>query len=156
MRFNLALKTLFMMLSMALITAVMAPSAQAADAFCPSAAHAKPTKTPADLLPAVAKAFQLDPATARDATYVRCVGPKIMGCYVGANLVCDKADTRRVLPGATAYCHDNPGSKIVPMVATGHSTIYEWTCQGSRAVAGKAVMKIDRQGYLAVNWKEIQ
>jgi hypothetical protein len=137
-------------------TAMVAPSAQAADAFCPDRAHAKPTKVPDDLLPAVAKAFQIDAATARDTTYVRCVGPKLMGCYVGANLVCDKADTRRILPGATEWCRQHPGSKIVPMVATGHATVYNWTCQGSRAVAGKAVMKIDRQGYLAVNWKEIQ
>lgn len=146
--------------SMSLVIAgaatMVTAAAQAADAFCPNPAHAKPVKTPDDLLPALEKAFQLDAATARDATYVRCVGPKLMGCYVGANLVCDKADTRRVLPGATAWCHDHPGSKIVPMVATGHATIYEWTCHGSRAVAGKSVMKIDGQGYLAVNWKQIQ
>jgi hypothetical protein len=152
----LSVKAVLMTLVIAATAVTAASTARAADAFCPSPAHAKPTKVPADLLPAVAKAFQLDIATARDATYVRCVGPKVMGCYVGANLVCDKADTRRVLPGATAWCHDNPGSKIVPMVATGHSTVYEWTCHGSRAVAGKAVMKIDRQGYLAVNWKQIQ
>jgi hypothetical protein len=156
MRFDWTLKTLFMTLAMALAFAAMMPSAQAADAFCPNRAHAKPMKAPAELLPALTKAFQIDAAAARDTTYVRCAGTKIMGCYIGANLVCDKADTRRVLPGATAWCHDNPGSKIVPMVATGHATIYEWKCQGTRAVAGKAVMKIDGQGYLAANWKQLQ
>ncbi len=155
MQIRLTFKSLFMSMLIAGAAAMVAPSAQAADAFCPNPAHAKPMKVPDDLLPAVAKAFQLDVATARDASYVRCVGPKVMGCYVGANLVCDKADTRRMLPGATEWCHQHPGDKIVPMVATGHATIYDWTCQGSRAVAGKAVMKIDRQGYLAVNWKEI-
>lgn len=156
MRFHADLTLLFMAMLIGGGAALSLESAQAADAFCPNQAHAKPTKVPDDLLPAVAKAFEIDVATAREASYVRCVGPKLLGCYVGANLVCDKADTRRVLPGATEWCHQNPNAKIVPAVATGHATIYEWSCHGSRAVPGRAVLKIDRQGYLAVNWKEIR
>jgi hypothetical protein len=38
--------------------------------------------------------------------------------------------------------------------ATGHDTIYEWSCNGRRAVAGKTVMTVDPQGYIAENWKE--
>jgi hypothetical protein len=59
-----------------------------------------------------------------------------MGCMVGANLVCDKADQRRAA-GAT-WCRENPGATVIPMAATGHATIYEWSCNGRNAVPGKA------------------
>ncbi len=109
-----------------------------------------------DLVSSIAKAFQIDEPAAASGAFVRCAGAKLMGCYVGANLVCDKADTRRALPGATAWCRDNPGSTGIPMAATGHATIYDWSCKGPHAVAGKAVISVDPQGYIAENWKEIR
>lgn len=127
-----------------------------ASAYCPDAAHARPGKVPADLTGAVAAAFQIDAAAVADAAFVRCAGSKLMACYVGANLNCDKADTRRTLPGAAAWCRDNPGSTGVPMSATGHATIYDWSCQGRRPVAGRPVMAVDQRGYIADNWKEIR
>ncbi len=135
-------------------TLAMRP-ALAADAYCPDPAHATPAEVPADLADAVSKALEVPAADLHGAAYVRCVGPVLMGCYVGANLVCDKADTSRSLPGATAWCHDNPGSKFIPMAATGHATIYNWSCRGHRAVPGKAVVTVDPQGYIADNWKKI-
>jgi hypothetical protein len=142
----------------ALIAAALAQvrPAAAEQSSCPSPARASPGKVPTDLTAAVAEAFQIDDASVRDAAFVRCVGRKLMGCYVGANLDCFKADTRRSLPGATAWCRENPGSKGIPMSATGHATIYEWSCKGRRAVAGKAVMTVDPQGYIADNWREIR
>jgi hypothetical protein len=142
----------------ALIAVAVLPAqpAAAAEPYCPNAAHARPGKVPADLTAAVAKTFRIDNAAAGDAAFVRCAGPKLMGCYIGANLDCDKADTSRSLPGATAWCRDNPGSKNIPMSATGHDTIYEWSCNGRRAVAGKAALTVDQQGYIADNWKEIR
>ena len=130
------------------------PAKAAAQSYCPNPAHATPQQTPPDLTAAVAKAFQIDGAAIRGASYVRCVGSKLMGCVIGANLNCFKGDTRRALPGATAWCRDNPGSAIVPMAATGHDTIYEWSCKGRRAVAGKAFATLDPQGYIAGNGKE--
>jgi hypothetical protein len=128
----------------------------AAQTYCPNPAHAKPDKVPLDLITAIAKAFQIDNAAAASGAVVRCVGARLMACYVGANLNCNKADTRRVLPGASAWCRQNPGAASVPMVATGHDTIYEWSCQGSRAVAGRPAVTVDRQGFIAENWKEIR
>jgi hypothetical protein len=130
--------------------------ATAAQTYCPSLAHATPAKVPTGLVSAVAKTFQIDEAAARDTGFVRCSSAKLLACTVGANLNCDKADTRRALPGAMAWCKANPGSQIVPMSATGHDTIYEWSCKGTRAVAGKTVMHVDRRGYVAENWKEVQ
>lgn len=131
-------------------------SAAAERSYCPNPAHARPGKVPAELMSAVAKAFQIDAASVRDAALVRCVGPRLMACYIGADLNCDKADTRRALPGATAWCLHNPGSKGIPMSATGHDTIYEWSCKGRRAVAGKAVLTVDPEGYIANNWRELR
>jgi hypothetical protein len=131
-------------------------SAHAAQAYCPNSAHGRPAKVPPGLVPAVAAAFHIDSSAVPNAAFVRCVGAKLMACYVGANLDCDKANTRRVLPGATAWCRDNPDAKSIPMSATGHDTIYEWSCKGSRAVAGKRLMKVDPEGYIADNWKEIR
>jgi hypothetical protein len=37
------------------------------------------------------------------------------------------------------------------MAATGHDTIYAWRCIGPRATAGKVVMPLDAQGYIAGN-----
>jgi hypothetical protein len=130
-------------------------SAIAAAPYCPNPAHAVPEKAPPDLIGAVAKAFALDEATAGEGAFVRCVGPNLMGCVVGANLICDKADRRRALAGATAWCRDNPDSPGVPMAATGHGTIYEWSCKGRRAVAGRTVLTVDSDGYIAQNWREI-
>ena len=130
--------------------------ADAAGAYCPNAAHTALGKVPPALAAAVARAFQIDAGAVGAAAYVRCVGPKVMGCYIGANIPCFKANTRRKIPGATAWCRDNPGSKIVPMSATGHDTIYEWSCNGRRAVAGKATSTVDPQGYIADSWKELR
>jgi hypothetical protein len=105
---------------------------------------------------AFAKAFQVDVASVGGGAFVRCVGRRPMGCYTGANLNCFKADTRHAIQGATAWCRDNPGSKGIPMAATGHATIYDWSCQGRRAVAGRIVSTIDPQGYEAANWKELR
>lgn len=141
----------------ALTFAVLAPAprARAAGGYCPNPAHAAPAPVPPGLLVAVAKAFQIDPGAARGAAFVRCAGTKLMACVVGANLDCGKAETRRALPGATAWCRQNPGAANIPMAATGHATIYQWSCRGHRAVAGKALAAVDAQGYIAGNWKAV-
>ncbi len=152
----LATGTAFLFAALIGISTAPRQPAAAEQPYCPNPAHASPAKVPTDLVAAVAEAFQIENAAVRDATFVRCVGRKLLGCYIGANLDCFKADKRRVLSGATAWCRENPGSKGIPMSATGHNTIYEWSCEGRRAVAGKAVMTVDLQGYIAENWKEIR
>jgi hypothetical protein len=145
--------TLAFLLSCALIagSAQVSP-ARAAGAYCPNPAHTRPEKVPPNLMAALAHAFDVDVTAIREAALVRCVGATLMGCYVGANLVCDKADTRRASAGAGAWCRAHPGSANIPMAATGHATIYDWSCEGDRPVAGRTVVAIDRQGYIADNW----
>ncbi len=139
-----------------LILASAAPMRAAnAASYCPNPAHARPAKVPADLVPALATAFGADKEAVRNAGFVRCVGRKLLGCFIGANLNCDKADTRRTSFGAAAWCRDHPGAADIPMASTGHDTVYAWSCKGAHAVPGKMIMKVDRQGYVANNWKEI-
>ena len=133
----------------------LSQAASAEQAFCPNAAHASPTRIPQALVPRVARAFQIDDAAARSGAYVRCDGANLLACYVGANLNCFKADTRHTLPGATAWCRDHPGSPSIPMVATGHETVYAWSCKDDRAIAGRRVTAVDARGYVARNWKPI-
>ena len=144
-----------------IVAAVMAGTmpateALAAEPYCLNPSHVTPAKVPPDLVDAVAKTFAIDSALVANGAFVRCVGTKLMACSVGANLVCGKADKRRTLPGAAAWCRDNPGSNVVPMSATGHATIYDWSCKGARPVAGKTVVNVDRQGYIAENWKDVR
>jgi hypothetical protein len=149
-----AIATAFVLAAVMAAASVALQSASA-EPYCPNPAHAAPAKAPPDLVPLVAKTFGIDNAAIASGAFVRCVGAKLMACTVGANLVCDKADQRRELPGATEWCRDNPRSDSIPMFATGHATIYEWSCKRRRAVAGKVVVTVDPQGYIAENWKEV-
>lgn len=146
------------LLALMLVVAAVAPTRAASPEQppCPKAAYASPVEVPEHLVAHVAKAFKVDDSAVRHASYVRCAREKLLGCYVGANLNCFKADTRRTLPGATAWCRDHPGSASIPMFATGHETMYEWSCQGQRPVAGKVATPLDAEGYVARNWKRIR
>ena len=145
--------TLFACL-VAFASIALADYAPAAGAYCP--VGAAPHAVPAALEQSVAAVFGIGVAQVRDAVVVRCVGAELLACWVGANLNCGKADTRRRLVGATAFCRDNPDAVDVPMVATGHDTIYDWHCVKGRAAAGKVLMAVDPQGFIAGNWKVVK
>jgi hypothetical protein len=131
-------------------------SARAAD-YCPDGAdHRVAQKVPAELEQRVARTFGIGVDQAREAAMVRCVGPRLMACWVGANLNCGKADTQRRLLGATSFCQDNPDAADIPMAATGHDTIYAWRCVHGQAVAGKVVLAVDSQGYIRDNWRVVK
>ncbi len=148
----------FMVLTglVALACAAVAPPVHAEDraAYCADGRHRVAAAVPEALRPNVAKAFGISLEMARAAAVVRCVDGKLMACWVGANLDCGRANVRRSLLGANAYCREHPGSDSIPMVATGHDTIYDWRCDGRRAVAGKANRAVDAFGYIAENWRQ--
>jgi hypothetical protein len=148
--------TLFASL-VAFASIAFADSAHAAGPYCPGGAGLRSAHAvPAALERSVADVFGIGVAQVRDGAVVRCVGSQLLACWVGVNLNCGKADTRRRLVGATAFCRDNPEAVDVPMAATGHDTIYDWRCVKGRAVAGKVVMAVDPQGYIAGNWKVVK
>ena len=145
----------FALIAVTIICATMSLAPASAEAYCPNPAHGGPAKVPSDLVSVVAKTFGIDSTVVASGAFVRCVGAKLLACAVGANLVCDKADQRRELPGATEWCRENPRSDSIPMFATGHATIYQWSCKRRRAVAGKAIVNVDAQGFIKENWKEM-
>lgn len=129
----------------------MGSPATCASGAGPRAAAPVPKALEAD----VARTFDVPVELVRRGGFVRCAKDKLLACLVGANLNCGKANTRRSLPGASEFCRANPDAAIIPMAATGHDTIYAWRCAGRRAVATKAVVAVDPDGYDAGNWKEV-
>ncbi len=88
--------------------------------------------------------------------YWRCMDGKVYVCAIGANRRCDlKADRSSRNSGADSFCRENRNAASVPAYATGHNTIYEWSCSAGSAVAGKHTMKVDHRGYRADNWYRV-
>lgn len=112
---------------------------------------------PPTLAPAVIAAFEvhMTPAEVTDTGVIRCADGHLLACLVGANLDCANADTRTSNPGASAWCRDHANSDFVPAFATGHDTIYAWRCNGRRAVIERQIEHVDRQGFVAENWKRV-
>jgi hypothetical protein len=112
---------------------------------------------PQSLAPQVARLFGLHmpAASIAQTSYFRCLNGSVMACTVGANLPCGKANTSRSLPAADAYCHANPGATFVPMVVTGHDTIYQWRCVGSSAAAGGPAEQLDSRGFFVRYWQVV-
>jgi hypothetical protein len=71
----------------------------------------------------------------RKNTVYRCLDGRTLMCTAGANLACGRANTRRDLPGAAAWCRDHRDADSIPMFVTGHDTIYTQTTSfwGSQA-----------------------
>jgi hypothetical protein len=145
-------------LVLTLVGAAHPAAAQGAAALCAKAGvDDRLRPLPAELVARARKLFEIGPETSaglvRAGTQYRCMDGKVWLCNAGANLHCGKADLGKKSEGADEYCRDNPGSESVPMYATGHATIYEWTCEGARARAGARIMEIDARGFIAENWK---
>lgn len=110
---------------------------------------------PAELVPAFQHAFHLH-APAEFVLHtgsLRCASDALLGCTTGANLPCGKADTRRDIPGADAWCRDNHDPPMIPAYVTGHASIYEWRCEHSHAVPVRQVQTVDPRGFVAQNWR---
>jgi hypothetical protein len=113
---------------------------------------------PQSLVPAARRLFGLrtmPAAWVRRSTLFRCFEHRVLVCNLGANLPCGKADTRRDLPAADKWCAGHPGSDFIPMVVTGHDTIYRWRCVGTRAAAGGPPLGLDPRGFIARLWKRV-
>lgn len=87
--------------------------------------------------------------------WIRCADGKVLGCSTGANLPCGKADTRRDIPGADAWCRAHHDPAVIPAYVTGHATLYAWRCRGGRAVPVRQVARPDRRGFVAGYWKRL-
>ena len=85
----------------------------------------------------------------------RCMDGAVYVCATGANIPCaTKADISRHSAGADNYCRENREAASVPAYATGHETIYSWSCASGVAVPGAAA-KLDRRGYRIDFWRRL-
>lgn len=85
----------------------------------------------------------------------RCMGGKILVCFVGANLPCAKMNASRDNPGADEYCKVNPNDDIVPAAASGHDALYSYKCQNGKAVIASNPWKLDKRGFATELWTEV-
>lgn len=110
---------------------------------------------PASLAATARRLFGLDApdAVVARTTVFRCAGGAVLLCNTGANLPCGRANTDRGLASAARYCRDNPDDASIPMVVTGHDTVYRWRCRGGEAEAGEPVERTDARGFVARLWK---
>ena len=136
----------------AALLSILGPAHAASADYC--ARHQGVAPVPPGLQAEVARTFGIPLEAARNAM-VRCVGAQLLACSIGANLNCGKANLKQSLPGASAWCRKNPNTEFIPMYVTGHNTIYAWRCVNGEAVAGKTLLTVDPQGFVAENWKEI-
>jgi hypothetical protein len=88
--------------------------------------------------------------------YWRCMNDAVYVCAIGANIPCDaKADRTKRNSGADKYCEENREAAVVPAYATGHATVYGWSCSAGKAVRGKRTAKVDRRGYRIDIWHRV-
>jgi hypothetical protein len=133
--------------------------AETPGAFCKRVVHDDSTRPiPEDLVPAVNAAFgmRLPTRVAVDTTVFRCAGGRVMVCTTGANLPCGKANTKRApSAGVVQWCRDNPDASVVPAVATGHDTIYQWRCRAGAPSIVRQTLHVDPRGFIAEFWKAL-
>ena len=85
----------------------------------------------------------------------RCMAKHLFGCIIGANLPCSKISTDRSNSGADAYCKENPRAADVPMVASGHDSNFDYTCDRGRARVQRQIYKLDQRGFAQELWKRL-
>jgi hypothetical protein len=87
----------------------------------------------------------------------RCMGGKVYACNVGANLPCgEKADTSRTPnQGIIHWCRENPNADVIPVVAGGRATVYEWKCTNGMPAIVRQIVQPDAQGFLSHIWYQI-
>jgi len=82
----------------------------------------------------------------------RCMNGKTYVCFVGANLPCGKLNTSPQNEGAEVFCRTNPEADFVPMVATGHDSIYAYRCHDGKPEVLHVSYETDERGFAKSLW----
>ncbi len=145
-------------IAIVLLTASYA-HAETTTAFCQRVGTDDTTRPiPEALVPAANAAFgtRMPERAAMDTTVFRCGSGRVLVCTVGANLPCGKANTRREPgEGTVRWCAENPDAAFVPAVATGHDTIYQWSCTGGVPRIVRQTLHVTPGGFVAEFWKPL-
>jgi len=88
----------------------------------------------------------------------RCMDSAVYVCPIGANLPCGEPANLSQTPSAAMqeFCAANPAAEGIPAYITGRATIFQWSCAGGVAVAGKQQFTADAQGYVAEFWHRLE
>jgi hypothetical protein len=147
-------RLLLAVLALAALASPLATAHAAQPAAAPAQAGTDDTlrPIPESLVPAVNTVFGISMPTdvAIRATVFRCANSHVLVCTTGANLPCGPANTSRT-PGAgeVNWCRDHPDAAFIPMVATGHDTIYAWRCHSTAPQIVRQVQDVDTRGFIA-------
>lgn len=92
-----------------------------------------------------------------DGTYWRCMDSEVYACNIGANLPCqEKANvSKEPNDGMLNYCGENPDADLIPMYASGRTTVYEWKCDNGTPEIVKQIAETDKAGYIKDIWYKI-
>ena len=119
-------------------------------------------KLPDAVMQGFLKASEANPDAAADEnfrkmTIWRCMAGQVYACNFGANLPCDsKANTDKTPTQAmNDFCQQNQNSDFIPMVVTGHTTIYNWHCLKDKPEALEQLSQVDQAGFIANIWYPI-
>jgi len=82
----------------------------------------------------------------------RCMGGKVHVCFIGANLPCGRLNTSRQNEGAENFCRTDPEADFVPLVATGHDSIYAYRCHDGKAEILRVSYELDERGFAKSLW----
>lgn len=145
-------------IAVALLTAVQA-HAETPAAFCRRVGTDDTTRPiPEALVPAANAAFgtSMPARMLMDTTVYRCAAGRVLACTVGANLPCGKANTSRTPgEGVVHWCHANPDATSIPAAATGHDTIYQWSCHAGAPGIVRQALHTDPRGFVAEFWRRL-
>jgi hypothetical protein len=111
---------------------------------------------PPSLAPAIRRLFNIRGHYAPKAAYYRCADGAVKVCFVGANLPCSKANTRKNLPAVARWCETHPDTESIPLYVTGHDSLYSWHCVGSKAVTGAPHGPLDARGFFTEYWRAVE
>ena len=111
---------------------------------------------PPSLAPAIRRLFNIRGHYEAKAAYYRCADGAVKVCFVGANLPCGKANTRKNLPAVARWCETHPDTKSIPLYVTGHDSLYSWHCVGAKVTTGAPVGTLDGRGFFENYWKVVR
>jgi hypothetical protein len=114
-------------------------------------------KVPEVVVHGVQQAFGAPLGPVLHQTFWRCLDGQVYACTVGAHMSCqERADvSRHPTPGMTDFCQNNPHAEVIPAVATGRATVYEWTCAKDRPAVVRPFTQPDVRGFLSHIWYAI-
>ena len=111
---------------------------------------------PPSLAPAIRRLFNIRGHYEAKAAYYRCADGAVKVCFVGANLPCGKANTRKNLPAVARWCETHPDTESIPLYVTGHDLLYSWHCVGAKVTTGAPVGTLDGRGFFENYWKVVR